>query len=113
VVDFSLEAVDANPAAFVRGMEEARFLGVVGRTRLHWRVMVRIPREAERFRPLGCRRAMSFAFVVKREGDEVLLVRPLVLDILPPDAPVIVPDGGTLWPDQNEDGLCLPQGPCL
>lgn len=112
VVDFAIEAVDASPAAFVRGMEEARFLGVVGRTRLHWRVQVRMPPEA-RFRPLGCRRAMSFAFVIKREGDEVLSVRPLVLDILPPDAPVVAPDGGSLWPDQNEEGLCLPEGPCL
>ncbi len=113
---FDVEAVDADPAAFVGGTAGPRFVGVLGETRLHWRVTVR---SADGSVPLGCRRGYGFTFLVERSGGEVVFSHRMVLDVVPAQGGTDagLPDGGTAvavvpWGRVSPAGLCLPDPPC-
>ena len=107
LVDFNVEATTANPAAFVRAIEASRFIGVVGRTVLSWRLGARL-RPASMIDggaslTLGCRRAYEALLVVKREGDDLVSARSLYIDVSP--ATGATPS----WPRVSPSGLCLPE----
>lgn len=109
LADFTVEATAANPAAFVRAIEGARFVGVLGRVVLQWRVSARPRAMAPALdggvgAALGCRRAYETSLVLKREGDDVVSARQLIVEIAPREG-----DGGrAAWPRVSADGLCLP-----
>ncbi len=107
VVDFNVEATTANPAAFVRAIEGPRFVGVVGRTVLSWRLGARLRAssviDGGAASAPGCRRAYEALLVIKREGDDVVSARSLIVDVSPPS-------GATpSWPRVSPSGLCLPE----
>lgn len=109
LVDFSVEATSANPAAFVRAIEGPRFVGVLGRVVLQWRVSAR-PRALAVLDggvngALGCRRAYEALLVLKREGDDVVASRQLVVELAPPSGSTATP----AWPRVSPEGLCLPE----
>lgn len=109
LVDFSVEATSANPAAFVRAIEGPRFVGVLGRVVLQWRVSAR-PRTLSAMdggagASLGCRRAYEALLVIKREGDDVVGSRQLVVELAPPSGSTATP----AWPRVSPEGLCLPE----
>lgn len=99
VSDFVIEAVGANPSAFIGGAEGARFFGVGGPVRLEWRITARW-REATRDGGapslLGCRRAYEGLAIVKQDGGDTVAARRLILDVLPAGGAL---DGGVVaWP---------------
>jgi Bacterial TSP3 repeat len=109
LVDFSIEATTANPAAFVRAIEGPRFVGVLGRVVLQWRVSAR-PRSFAAMdggvgSALGCRRAYEALLVLKREGDDVVSSRQLVVEFVPPSGSTATP----AWQRVSADGFCLPE----
>lgn len=97
----SVEAVEANPAAFVRDVNGPRFVGVLGRTVLRWRVT---------FTPQpvtdspGCRRAYEALLSIRREGVDTVQLRRLVVEAAPA-AGAAGADGGVRV---SPEGLCLP-----
>jgi len=102
VVLGSVAAIEANPAAFVRDVNGPRFVGVLGRTVLRWRMS---------FTPQpvvdspGCRRAYEALFSVRREGVDTVQLRRIVVMVNPaPDAP---PPGPMVR--VSPEGLCLPE----
>lgn len=96
----SVEAIEANPSAFVRDLAGPRFVGVLGRAWLRWQVSLS-PAAA---RPaLGCRRAYELFFTVKAEGGNAIVLRRLVLSVTPGAV-----DGGARWPRVSPEGFCLP-----
>jgi hypothetical protein len=104
--DFSVEATGASPQAFVRAMSGPRYVGVLGMVVLRWRLTAtpRATPAAGVRATLGCRRAYEAQLVVKREGDEILDARPIVVELAPPEG-----DGGApAWPTVSAEGQCLP-----
>lgn len=107
--DAGVEATTANPAAYVRAIVGPRFVGVLGRVALQWRVTL-TPRTSVSTLdggiagPLGCRRAYETQLLVKREGDDVVDTRRLVVEVAPPDGAPTTP----MWPRVSADRLCLP-----
>ncbi len=115
VAGFSVAAMDADPAAYVSGINGAEFVGVLGFTSLHWRIVVQPTPTAG---TLGCRRAYGYTFVVRQSGGAVADTHAMVLDetaLSAPDGGVsgaMGPDGGGPWPRVSPAGLCLPAPPC-
>jgi hypothetical protein len=109
LVEFTVEATTANPAAFVRAVEGARFVGVLGRVVLQWRVTAR-PRATVAAldggvgAALGCRRAYETSLVLKREGDDVVGARQIIVEFAPREGDA----GSPAWPRVSAEGLCLP-----
>jgi hypothetical protein len=104
--DFSAEAISASPQAFVRALAGPRFIGVLGMVVLRWRLTAtpRATPTAGVRATLGCRRAYETQLVVKREGDEILDARPIVVELAPAEG-----DGGAPeWPTVSAEGHCLP-----
>jgi hypothetical protein len=109
LVDFSVAATSANPAAFVRAIEGARFVGVLGRVVLQWRVRATpralAPMDGGVNGLLGCRRAYEALLVVKREGDDVVSARQVVVEFAPSTSSTAPPS----WPRVSPRGYCLPE----
>lgn len=111
VVQATVEAVSADPLGFVRDIEADRFEGVSGRVRLQWRVTLR-PRvilDPDAGVPTpGCRRSYGVVLSTRQEGGAAVQTRDVTVDLTPAPS-----DGGVApWPSVNDDGLCLPVGPC-
>ena len=110
VADITVEAIGANPAAFVGGAEGARFFGVGGPVRLEWRITAawsarEAPDGGAPF-TLGCRRAYEGLAIVKQDGGDTVAARRLVLDVIP--SPNALDGGlGVTWADGvTDDGFC-------
>ncbi|MFO0604075.1 MAG: thrombospondin type 3 repeat-containing protein [Polyangiales bacterium] len=104
--DFTVDATDASPAAFVRAVAGPRFVGVLGMVVLRWR-MTLTPRASTPMgvrAVLGCRRAYETQIAVKQEGGDILATRPIVLELAPPEGDA----GAPAWPTVSPEGLCLP-----
>jgi hypothetical protein len=102
IFETSVEATTANPAAFVRAVEGPRFVGVLGRVLLQWRATLRSgPTRPER--NIGCRRTYEAQLVIKREGDDIVQTRRILLDIAPQEPPTV-----RGWMQVSPEGLCLP-----
>ena len=104
-VSFDLAAVGADPAGVVQEISGSRFVGVLGRTRLSWRLTTRSRAGASEGADggvlrLGCRRAYEFVLVVRAEGGEVLRSRRMTLDVLGAQG------GGGVWPAVDAEGFC-------
>jgi hypothetical protein len=101
---FDLVAVGADPAGVVQEFSGSRFVGVLGRTQLSWRLTTRSRGGASDgdggVLRLGCRRAYELVLAVRAEGAEVLRSRRLTLDVLGAQ-------GGTgSWPAIDDEGFC-------
>lgn len=83
LVSFDIAAIDADPMGLVRAVDGPRFVGVTGRTTLHWRVTVRAMAADGGARVLGCRRAYEALVVAREDGGEPLSQRRLVIDVSP------------------------------
>ncbi len=103
LVDFTLTAVSANPAAFVGALMGPRFVGVAGRAVLTWQLDAQLRAAGDGgVMALGCRRAYEATLTVKRVGDDVVAARPVVVDVAPAA-------GATAsWPRVSREGFCLP-----
>lgn len=106
VSDFAVEAVNADPVAFITGAEGPRFFGVRGPVRLEWRLTARwrdVPVDGGAPAALGCRRAYESLAIVKQDGGETVAARRVVLDVNPPTM-----DGGASpWPaGVTAEGFC-------
>ena len=53
---------------------------------------------------LGCRRAYETSLVLKREGDDVVSARQIIVELAPRDGDA----GRPAWPRVSAEGLCLP-----
>ena len=109
LVEPSIEAVMANPAAFVQGITGPRFVGVQGRTLLQWRLaftarpLATTAMDGGAPVALGCRRTYEALVSVKRDGDTVVQTRRILVDVVPArDA------GVSAWPMVSASGHCLP-----
>ncbi len=101
---FTVEAASAMPMAFVRAVSGPRFIGVLGRVALQWRLTARPRADVPARVNLGCRRAYETQLAIKREGDDIEQVRPYVVELAPPEGTTRRPT----WPRVSADGLCLP-----
>ncbi len=104
LVTSEVTAVEANPAAFVRDINGPRFVGVLGRTLLRWRVTMTPQPGGE---TVGCGRAYEALLSVRREGVDTVQLRRLVVEAAP------APGGmGAMMGDAgvrvSPEGLCLP-----
>jgi hypothetical protein len=106
VSDFVVEAVNADPVAFITGAEGPRFFGVRGPVRLEWRLTARwrdVPGDGGVPAALGCRRAYESLAIVKQDGGETVAARRIVLDVNPPT----MDDGVSPWPaGVTAEGFC-------
>lgn len=104
-VAFELSAVGADPAGVVQEISGSRFVGVLGRTQLSWRLTTRSRGGTTQgtdggVARLGCRRAYEFVLVVSADGGEALRSRRMTLDVLPAQG------GGGTWPAVDDEGFC-------
>jgi hypothetical protein len=104
-VSFDLAAVGADPAGVVQEISGSRFVGVLGRTTLSWRLTTRSRGGASEGSDggvvrLGCRRAYEFVLAVRAEGGDVLRSRRMTLDVLGAQG------GGGTWPAVDAEGFC-------
>ncbi|MDB4927925.1 MAG: hypothetical protein JWM10_409 [Myxococcaceae bacterium] len=104
-VAFELVAVGADPAGVVQSFSGSRFVGVLGRTQLTWRLTSRsrggVSDGADGgVMRLGCRRAYELVLVVLADGGETVRSRQLVIDVLPAQG------GSGVWPAVDADGFC-------
>ena len=101
---FDLAAVGADPAGAVLEISGARFVGVLGRARLTWRLTTRSREGAADgdggVVRLGCRRAYELVLVVREEGAEALRARRITLDVLGAQG------GGGAWAAVDAEGFC-------
>jgi hypothetical protein len=100
VVASEVAAVEANPAAFVRDINGPRFVGVIGRTLLRWRVTMTPQAGA----PAGCARAYEALLSIRREGVDTVQLRRLVVEAAPASRMMGADAGVRVSPE----GLCLP-----
>jgi hypothetical protein len=104
-VAFDLAAVGADPAGVVQSFSGSRFVGVLGRTQLSWRLTSRSRGGASDGGDggvvrLGCRRAYEVVLVVQADGGDTVRARQLVVDVLPAQG------GSGVWPAVDADGFC-------
>ena len=103
-VTFDLPAVAANPAGVVQEISGSRFVGVLGRTQLAWRLTTRSRGGAAdgdgAVVRLGCRRAYEFVLVAQEDGGEALRSRRMTLDVLPAQG------GSGTWEGVDGEGFC-------
>jgi hypothetical protein len=103
-VSFDFVAVGADPAGVVQSFSGSRFVGVLGRTQLSWRLTSRsrggVGGADGGVMRLGCRRAYELVLVVQADGGETVRARPLIIDVLPAQG------GSGTWPAVDADGFC-------
>ena len=103
-VTFELPAVAADPPGVVQEISGSRFVGVLGRARLAWRLTTRSRGGAAggdgAVVRLGCRRAYEFVLVALEDGGEALRSRRMTLDVLPAQG------GSGTWDAVDGEGFC-------